>query len=43
MIEAIFYIIIIIFATIMLFKYEPKNIEFEIPKAFEIIENGDEN
>ena len=39
--EAVLYIIIIILAIIMLLRYEPKNIEYEIPKAFEVIESGD--
>ncbi len=41
--EAILYIVIIIFAIIMLFKYDPRNMEYEIPKAFEVIESGDED
>jgi hypothetical protein len=41
--EAILYIVIIIFAIIMLIGYEPRNMEYEIPKAFEVIESGDEN
>jgi len=41
--EAIFYIVIIIFAIVMLFRYEPRNMEYEIPKAFEVIESGDED
>jgi len=41
--EALLYIIIIILAIIMLIKYEPRNIKFEIPQTFEIIESGDKN
>ncbi len=39
--EAILYITIIIFSILMWFKYEPGNIEYEVPKVFEIIESGD--
>ena len=39
--EALLYITIIIFAIIMLIRYEPRNMEYEIPKAFEVIESGD--
>ena len=41
--EALLYIIIIILAIIMLIKYEPRNIGYEIPQTFEIIESGDKN
>ncbi len=40
--EALLYIVVIIFAIIMLIRYEPRNMEYEIPKAFEVIESGDE-
>lgn len=39
-IEIIIYTLIIIVGIIMLFVYKPKEIEYEIPKNFEIIREG---
>lgn len=36
MIEIMVYIVLIVFGTIALFFFQPKEIEFEIPKQFEI-------
>ena len=37
MIEIMVYIVIIIVGTVILFVYKPKEIEFEIPKNFEVV------
>ncbi len=39
-IEILIYSVIIIFGTVMLFTYEPRNIEIKIPKDFEVIKEG---
>lgn len=36
MIEAMIYIVLIIFGIIALFYFQPKEIEFKIPREFEI-------
>lgn len=36
MIEIMIYLVIIIVGTVMLFVYHPREVEFEIPKNFEV-------